>query len=198
MTPGVRGSIVKVVLEESKRTLSPTACSRVLAKLSSEELQLVDRARSYTWVPLTTHLRLLTALRDELGDRAYRELAKKGSTAAFQESSFKALIDGAFRILGVTPAGLLNNSTRAWALSYRLCGSLVIREAQERSMQLFLVGFPASGREADAFAFGVAGSLEAAIELTRHRGHATYDASGSVHRGIVFDVTWEPKPESAG
>jgi len=188
MTPSVRGSVARGGLEQSLLAMGPSAGERFRRKLPLDTLSAVEGASAFGWVPLRHHMVVLQAVRSELGDVAFRQLARDGSSKMLDESAFRTLIEAAFRMIGVSPRSLLRMASKGWDVAFRLCGTLIHREQGADGSDVVLLSFPGSGREAETFALGLAGTFDALVKMAGRSGSVQYDAHDPTR--IEFAVRW--------
>jgi hypothetical protein len=176
--------------------MGPSAGERFRRHLPADTLSVIEGASAFSWVPLRHHLVVLEAVRSELGDVAFRQLAREGSSKMLDESAFRTLIEAAFRMIGVSPRSLLRMASKGWEVAFRLCGTLIHRDLPGDASDVVLLSFPGSGREAETFALGLAGTFDALVKMAGRSGVVEFDAHDPTR--IEFMVRWVEASRAPG
>jgi hypothetical protein len=182
--------VARSTLAQALRELPEGIAQRVRTGCAPGVLAAIDVGGGLSWVSLQHHLDVLRTIRRVVGDARFRELARQGSARTLDESAFRPLVESAFRMLGVTPRGLLRMASQGYNLSFRLCGSLLCNEVSPTSCRVLLLGLPLEGQDAETFCLGLAGTFESLVEMAKERGRVSINAAESSPGRVVFDVAW--------
>jgi hypothetical protein len=193
MTPAVRAHVSQVLLRAGTERLSPDAIGALRIAMPPGAFEIVESSSAFAWIPLASHLLLVEGLRRALGDEEYRERMRLATTSLLEDAMLRGLVDAAVRHVGATPNGLLRFASAGFGATFRACGTLIHREIDRGRARVLLVGFPVDASVTGTFALGLAGSLDAVIELAGQVGRTSIVAEESSSERVTFELAWGPR-----
>jgi len=168
--------------------LFPAAEPRVRERLSPLVRQAIEAAFRLDYLPVMVDLEVTAAIRDEVGARGARLVAREGYRRTLNGKLLGNLVHSAVVLFGNTPPGLLKWAGRGYGLICRDCGELRLESAGERQAELRLEQLPPE-LILPSYLDTMAGSLEAYFDLTGVEGEAIYDPWPG---GARFTLHWTP------
>jgi hypothetical protein len=168
----------------------PAAEPRVRERLSPLVRQAIDAAFRLDYLPVMVDLEVTAAIREELGARGSRLVARERLRRAFNGSLLSNLVRSAVALFGNSPTGLLKWAGRGYGLICRDCGELRLVSASERQADLRLEKLPPE-LNLPSYLEALAGSLEAVYDLSEVDGEVEYEPWPG---GARFTLNWTPRP----
>jgi hypothetical protein len=191
--PEIQARHTRTVLE-ALGELFPAAEPRVRARLSPLVRQAIDAAFRLDYLPVMVELEVVAAIREELGSRGSRMVAREGLRRTLKGSMLAGLVHSATVLFGNTPAGLLKWAGRGYGRVTRDCGELRLEKATECSAEVRLEKLPAE-LNLPSYLDAVGGALEAFFDVCEVKGEITYDPWPG---GARYTLTWTPQVPSRG
>lgn len=151
----------------------PDRAERIRARLRPETEAAIASATRLDWLPFAANLELIEAVHAEGGEPAVREWARRALLRTARAPLLKPIVDGAVRLFGLEPGGVLRFAPRVWEIVFRHCGEMEVAP-REREARLSLVRLPPPARH-HPFLISVAGAVEATCEICRVKGQATVE-----------------------
>jgi hypothetical protein len=174
---------------EALRELFPAAEPRVHERLSPLVRQAIEAAFRLDYLPVLVDLEVTAAIRDEVGARGSRLVAREGFRRTLNGNMLGSLVRSAVVLFGNTPPGLLRWAGRGYGQICRDCGELRLESAGERQAELRLEKLPPE-LNLPSYLDTMAGSLEAYFDLTGVDGEVVYDPWPG---GARFSLRWTPR-----
>jgi hypothetical protein len=169
--------------------LYPAAEQKVLERLSPLVRQAIEAAFRLDYLPVMVDLEVTAAIREEVGPRGSRLVAREGLRRTLNGKLLSGLVRGAVALFGNTPPGLLKWAGRGYGQICRDCGELRLESASERQADLRLEKLP-DELNLPSYLDTMAGSLEAFFDLTGVDGEAQYEPWPG---GARFTLNWTPR-----
>lgn len=186
--PAMRASHMKSNLQ-ALRDLGPDNERRVRELVSPATLATIDDNPRTSWLPVELDVELTDAIDQVMGREGTRRWSKEALLKSMEGPLLRPIIDAALRLFGVTPASVFGFLPRAWGAVYRDCGTIELGDVAESSLHVLYRGVP-DAMAADAYLDGIAGALEAVLELCKKSGRVTVEpVQGGQTR---FVVEWSP------
>jgi hypothetical protein len=190
MPPECKGSYARSLLA-AVDTLGGSTAAAIRHATPPEAIARIESAVATEWIPFEHYQAVAEAVRKELGDAQNRRFWHKVTARNFASPLLHHLIEGAVRVFGMSPAGLLKIAPRGRDLMVRGCGTLTFTNGSElRSGVLVLDHFPPS-----LFATGttleiVGATFEGFFEIAHTRGTVTVTEQDPTRARAVFLVRW--------
>lgn len=129
----------------------------------------VEAAEPTSRIPAEWDVMVVRTLAQVLGREAMRRVARTTMVDALSGPQLGALLTGALRLFGATPAGLYRWAGRAWGHVTEGCGTLKLDRAEGQEAWLLIDGMPPSLADPD-YLEAVAGTLEAIFDVCQVDG----------------------------
>lgn len=169
--------------------LFPAAEPRVRERLSPLVRQAIEAAFRLDYLPVMVDLEVTAAIRDEVGARGSRLVAREGLRRTLNGNMLGNLLRSAVVLFGNTPPGLLRWAGRGYGRICRDCGELRLESADEREAELRLEKLPPE-LNLPSYLDTMAGSLEAFFDVTGVEGEVHYEPWPG---GARFTLRWTPR-----
>lgn len=195
MSPGPPG---RVRAAHSRGTLhvlqllEPDRLPAVLARLAPEVREALQGAPSTSRTPAAWDVALVRAEVEVLGRDAMRRVARATMVDALSGPQLGALLAGALRLFGATPAGLFRWAGRAWGHVTEGCGELKLDRAEGSEAWLVIDRMPAELADPE-WLEAIAGTMEAVFDVCRVAGDVSVVPRAD---GGRFHARWDPAPLS--
>lgn len=191
--PAIRASMTKGILSmvDQLPGLLPT---RIREAVGDDSVEAIEEALPVAWVPLGTQMRLVEEVRRQLTtDARYHRFWREHMVHSLKQPVLRAAFEGAKRVFGVGPRGLLRVSARTWAGISRGCGTLHLEPSVEGVHQVSVVldDFPREQFRSGTFAEGYVGSFRGVLDATDQRGHVHMTAFEPAKGRAVYEVSWK-------
>jgi hypothetical protein len=160
---------------------------RVRESLKPETLEAVENAWSASWLPLGHDVEVTSAFFRLAGVERGCEAMRRNMAETFQKPTLRPLIDGAIRLLGLSPGKLLGWAPRIWPLIFRDAGGLRVEVGDGRAT-LWLERLPPEVADHRDYLMGTAAAIAAVFDLTSVTGDCRLGEHG---RGAArFELEW--------
>jgi hypothetical protein len=174
---------------EALHDLYPSAEAKVLERVSPLVRQALGAALRLDYLPVMVDLEVAAAIRDELGSRGARAVARESLRRTLHGNLLGGLVRLATVLFGRTPSGLLRLSERGYAQICRDCGTLRLASAGEKEAELRLDHLPQE-LNLPSYLDAMAGALEAFFDLCGVEGEVRFDPWPG---GARFVLHWTPR-----
>ncbi len=170
--PEIRAAQTQSLLAAVRR-LPPPDGNRILEAIGPRDIDEAKEPLPVAWVPMALHMRISDAIRDVVGPERNVEVWREAMRHSFDRPILKSFVALTIGIFGVTPRGLIHRADKLNELITRGCGDFSITDEGEREAILTLTGFPADRFRFVCYVEGLAGCIEATLDVSR--------AVGTVH-----------------
>ena len=188
--PVVRAAVARAFFETVKST-EPSLLTQLAAVGTVDIFEAIDETAHEGWVPLRRHSQLNDAALQIIGVRAFRAVWRGAMLRLCEESTLKPLFDGAIRLFGRTPDGLIKIGPRAWSQLLRAAGEIVLDPAQASGLACVrLVGLPADVFAGGSFVEALAGCFEAFSDLCDVKGEVAITRRIPAEGSAVYVLSW--------
>ncbi|NUP06773.1 MAG: hypothetical protein HOW73_12025 [Polyangiaceae bacterium] len=167
--PEIRAALTQSLLAALRRLPSGEG-KRILQAIPAHDIEEATAALAIGWLPMSLHMRISDAIRDAVGPERNVEVWRWTMRDAFGRPLLKSFVALTTGIFGVTPRALFRRAEKLNELITRSCGTFSYEEENERGGTLTLTGFPAHRYRFICYVEGLAGCLEAAVDLGRMPG----------------------------
>lgn len=164
----------------------------ILTKVDPATLETVRRASKLAWVPYAVLAPVHEAVFVSVGADRYVDFWRAYSVGAVESSLFAALFEGALRIFGRRPGGLLRWLGRSWEVSTRGLGHVECQIAEDHAA-VIVTGVASTARR-ESTMLATKGAVLAVLELTHHRGEAEIDGAGLPDGAYTIHTRWIARP----
>jgi hypothetical protein len=149
----------------------PAAEGKAIANaIGPADIELAKSFLPVAWLPMSLHMRISDAVRDVVGPERNVAVWRETMRHAFDRPLLKSFVALTTGIFGVTPTALLNRAEKLNVLITRDLGELSFESERDRRGVLSLSGFPAHRYRFICYVEGLAGCLEATLDLSRVTG----------------------------
>jgi hypothetical protein len=163
--PAVRARWTRGILRETRAL--PRA-QQILDRLEPADVQRIEQAASYDWLPIEVDLRLSRSIHETLGSSGFVALVRRAALENLRSPLLRALAMGG-RMLGRN--ALMVVLPKGWQIVVRNCGRVhVARDVRRQFTQVELMGVPPPIRDQMAFRLGIAGALAACMDFGGYVG----------------------------
>jgi len=163
--------------------------ARVRASLKPEALEEIENAWAAGWLPFAYDVELTSAFFRLAGVERGCETMRKNMAATFHKPALRPLIDGAVRLLGLSPGKLLRWAPRIWPLLFKDAGEMHV-EAGEGKATVRLSELPPGVSENRDYLRGTASSIAAIFDLVGVEGESRLAEHGDGE--ARFELSWTP------
>lgn len=170
--------------------LEPGRLPEVLARLDPATLRALEEAPGSARTPAAWDVALVRAQVEVLGLDAMRRVARAAMVDALSGPQLGALLTGALRLFGATPAGLYRWAGRAWGHVTSGCGDLRVERAEGQEAWLVISGMPPELAHPE-WLEAVAATMEAVFDVCRVDGEVAVSPRSD---GGRFHARWRPRP----
>ncbi len=168
----------------------PAADKRaVLDAIGAESVERALATLPVGWLSMSLHMHISDAIRSVLGPARNVEVWRDAMRFSFDRPLLRSFVALTTGIFGVSPRALLQRSDKVYDLLTRRCGSLSFEPTSERAASVTLVGFPAHRYQFICYVEGLAGCLEATLDLCRAAGKVSV-VDQSEHGRVRYAVNW--------
>ena len=174
---------------ELLRDRSPEEADRVVAALGPEALADLETAAPLAWLPAERDVEMATVLDQVLGRDRARLLAREIVLRDLRSGLLARLVEGAVKLFGLTPAGILHWMPRGFSAIVRGAGALRVEPLGPTATRLVFDDLHPSVASA-CWLGALAAGTGAVLDLTRHQGTVEIEQLGPVQARWV--VRWEP------
>jgi hypothetical protein len=169
--------------------LFPAAAARIRERLSPLVRQAIEAAFRLDYLPVMVELEVVSAIREELGPRGSRAVAREGLRRTLQGNLLAGLVSSAVVLFGNTPAGLLKWVGRGYSRICRDCGELRLVESSEETAEVRLENLPPE-LNLPSYLDALGGGLEAFFDICQVEGEVLYDPWPG---GARYLLSWRPR-----
>lgn len=166
--------------------------ARIRDAMPTDVLEWIDAATRVNWFPVQTDIALTEAVARCAGAEGLARWSADTMRRSFEGPMLKPIVDGAIRIFGLSPAGMLKFAPTAWAHIYRNCGALEYKVLRPGAVELHNTGAAAQVVHSEAYLTGVTASIGAVLDVCRAKGEGTYRREAEDH--LVFRFDWRSGP----
>lgn len=152
------------------RRLPPSDGHKILDAIGEGDVEEAKAKLPVAWLPMSLHMRISDAVRDVVGPEQNVAVWRETMRYSFDRPLLKSFVALTTGIFGVTPRGLFNRAEKLNELITRGCGEMSFSDMGEREGVLTLTGFPAHRYRFICYVEGLAGCLEATINMGRALG----------------------------
>lgn len=185
--PEVRVAQLKADLEVLHE-IWPDRVERIRARLRPETLRAIESATRLDWMPFAVDLEVVEAVHAEGGEAGTREWSRRALLRTARAPLLKPLVDGAVRLFGLEPGGVLRFAPRVWGTIFRHCGEMEVT-AGEREARVSLLRLPPPVRH-HPFLVSIAGAVEAVCEICRVTGQVDFEPREPGSDRADFSLRW--------
>lgn len=188
--PAYRGTLCKAVLKLLRD--DPDGANDVLDLVPNEHIEAVDRFRGLGWLDSEILDSINAAQIKAHGSERFIDFWRNYTVNAVDGPLLGPLIQGALRIFGSNPGGLIGWVGRAWNVTTRDYGRFDnVSAATGATLTLRDLHRNAPVQQV---ALSTTGSLQGLMELAGYEGEISIDQERLKRdRVVVFRVTWSPK-----
>lgn len=174
-----------------QRALSSAATREMAERFALRDV--IEQKIGTDWVPAEVHMAFNEELRRTLGDEGYQEFWRAVMREVFDGPLLRPAVGSIVRLFGLTPAALARHAPRFWPQFARDAGELSFEGVEGELARLRLSGFPREHFESLTFIIGLAGTMRAYLDLTRHEGTSSWQVV-DVERGEArFTLRWRAR-----
>ena len=166
----------------------PDRAGRIRARLRPETLAAIESATRLDWMPFAADLEVVEAVHAEGGDAATREWSRRALLRTAKAPLLKPLVDGAVRLFGLEPGGVLRFAPRVWGTIFRHCGDMEVAGG-EREARVSLLRLPPPVRH-HPFLVSIGGAVEAVGDICRVKGQVTFEPRAAASDRADFVMRW--------
>ena len=185
--PQIRVAQLKADLEVLPE-IWPDRAGRIRVRLRPETLLAIESATRLDWMPFAVDLEVVEAVHAEVGDDGVREWSRRALLRTARAPLLKPLVDGAVRLFGLEPGGVLRFAPKVWGTIFRHCGDLEV-VGGDREARVSLVRLPPAVRH-HPFLVSIAGAVEATGEICRVQGRVTFEPRAASSDRADFVLRW--------
>jgi hypothetical protein len=167
--------------------------ARVRARLAPETVRTLEEASSVSYVPVSLDVEVTECLFAEAGAERACEVMRENLSLTFESPLLAALVSGALRLLGRSPARVLGWSAKFWSQLYRDAGTLSYFPETTSSGRLELRDLPECLVASRNYLIGMAAALGAAFELLGVEGDAQLGRVDAAARRADIQLSWKPR-----
>lgn len=185
--PAYRGALCKAVLRQLRE--QPGWGAGVLGRVPHEVTSTLAAANGLGWLPAQLLDTLNQALLEVAGEDEYVGFWRRHTVASVDTRLLGPLFQGAIRIFGLEPGGLIGWFGRAWEVTTRDYGHIITRQG-EASVAVELLELPRRGR-LRTVALSAKGSVHGIMQITKRSGMVHVDSSKLESAGrVVLEASW--------
>ncbi len=163
---------------------------RVLAAVDPRHLVVIRTASKLAWIPAVALDDLMAAYLDEAGGAGYLDFWRRYTLGSVDSPLFGALFNGALRIFGRSPAGLLKWIGRAWEVTTHEYGHIEV-DTDPEVVVIRVLDIPAAGRR-PTVPLSTQASVIGVIEFTDRVPLVTAETADFTHTGAyTITARWE-------
>ncbi|MBK6922596.1 MAG: hypothetical protein IPH07_34725 [Deltaproteobacteria bacterium] len=189
-----RGAVCHGVLTALERLPHGAA---VLAAVAPEAVERIRRSGKLAWIPSDALVSINCAHLEIAGTEQYLDFWRRYVVGSVDNSLYSALFDGALRIFGRNPNGLLKWLGRSWELSSRGLGTVEVVPGVNEC-QIVVTEIPEVHRLV-AIALSTQGSVMGVLDVARHPGEVTIDLAKLAQGSYTAVARWrEPLARDRG
>lgn len=191
MSPGQPGRVRAVHSQGTLHVLQllePGRLPEVLARLAPEVREALTAGPATGRTPAAWDVALVRAEVEVLGRDAMRRVARAAMVDALSGPQLGALLTGALRLFGATPAGLYRWAGRAWGHVTEGCGELKLDRTEGCEAWLVIERMPAELADPE-WLEAIAATLEAIFDVCRVAGDVSVVPRPD---GGRFHARWDP------
>jgi hypothetical protein len=166
--------------------LGPELEARVRARQRAS-IELIERAPRMAWLDVRFDAELMEAIAAEGGLIAVHKLNSEAITKTIEGPLLRPLVEGAFKLFGVTPSSLVRWTRHAYLQIYRECGDVTVND--ERTL-VSVLGLPPQLRASLPWLEGIAGALDGTVRVCRGAASVTYRVSSTDSTRVDFSVAY--------
>ncbi len=166
----------------------PERAGRIRARLRPETLAAIESATRLDWMPFAVDLEVVEAVHAEGGDGGVRQWSRQALLRTARAPLLKPLVDGAVRLFGLEPGGVLRFAPKVWVTIFRHCGDMEVAGGAGEA-RVSLVRLPPPVRH-QPFLTSIAGAVEAVCDICRVRGSVAFEPRAPSSDRADFAVRW--------
>ncbi len=185
--PQVRVAQLKADLEVLPE-IWPDRAERIRARLRPDTMAAIEAATRLDWMPFAVNLEVVEAVHAEEGDAGTRAWSRRALLRSARAPLLKPLVDGAVRLFGLEPGGVLRFAPRVWETVFRHCGDMEVAGGESEA-RISLVGLPPALRH-HLFLVSIAGAVDATCDICRVRGQSSLEPRAPASDRADFVLRW--------
>lgn len=162
--------------------------ARVRAELKPDTLEAIENAWSAAWIPLAHDVELSLAFCRVAGTEEACAAMRRNMAEAFHKPMLRSVIDGAVRILGLSPGKLVRWAPRIWPLVMKDAGVMRVESQEDGAATVWLEGLPPLIADEGDYLAGTAAAIAAVFDLAGTAGHCRLVEHG--HGRARFALIW--------
>lgn len=170
--------------------LEPGRLPEVLARLDPAAIRALEESPGAARTPAAWDVALVRAEVEVLGLEAMRRVSRAAMVDGLSGPQLGALLTGALRLFGATPAGLYRWAGRAWGHVTTGCGELKLERAEGQEAWLIVGGMPSELAQPE-WLEAIAACMEAVFDVCRVDGQVSVTPRSD---GGRFHARWRPRP----
>jgi len=179
---------------ETLGELFPAAEPRVRERLTPLVRQAIEAAFRLDYLPVMVELEVVAAIREELGSKNARKVAREGLRRTLKGNLLAGLVSTAVVLFGNTPGGLLKWVGRGYGRICRDCGELRLEASGESHAEVRLENLPPE-LNLPTYLDAVGGALEAFFDVCEVQGEVQHDPWPG---GARYTLRWTPRAAPRG
>lgn len=190
MTPQTKATFAHSI-QVAIASLPPAQAAAIREKAGAAWLQ-ISQAPSIAWIDEVPYNALTGAAREVLGDAAMRELFRFLGRRVTHTVSFQQLMEGAIRLMGLSPHTLLKVMPRGRESVVRNSGTMTYERVSARCARLRLRDFPPSTYSSGTTVILLAGTMLGLVDLAGYSASVKVDLEDvDLQNGhTTFVVSW--------
>jgi hypothetical protein len=165
--------------------------TEIVARIGGAAIERVKGTLPVLFLPMSLHMHISDCIRDVVGPERNVEIWRETMVTSFGRPFLKSFVAMTISIFGVTPTGLLNRAENVYEHITRRTGRLSFTPSasSDREGRMDLRGFPADRYRFICYVEGLAGCLEATLDICKTPGTVRvleHDPKGDVTYGIAW------------
>lgn len=186
--PGVRGRYMKTFVEAVYRL--PDAEREAIRDKSAAWLDPIANAGPLEWLPFAANLEMTRNVAAVLGPRRTHDFFEALTTASFQTTLMRGLVNTVVAVVGHDPGRYLDWMQKGFGLIFRDFGTWTILERSEMRAVIEVVGLPDACFEDDVWLDSVSSSFHALFGIAKCTGAVTIPERDPARGRARFRLTW--------
>jgi hypothetical protein len=137
----IRAGFARTAMKRAA-ALSPALAQHLRQRLGPTLSYEFDEAPLLGWMPYEIDVAMAEGVQEELGREGRRGFVIGNTHAVADEPALRPLVQGAFRVFGVTPEAILRMTPQLWKIAYKNVAELSVGAASSsgRTRTVTLVG----------------------------------------------------------
>jgi hypothetical protein len=184
----VRAPLTKSIVELLDR--QPGDVPRAVRARARAEIERVEGCSRVDWIPLGIQLRILAALREEVGPQSFEAFVTKHFSTTVEQPFVRGMFETAVRLFGFAPSAVLRVFPKTWSTISRGCGEVHIPEIAATGTLIRVTELPVEQEHVELFVSGFRATFQGILDAFDRPGVVVMLSYDRASRTSTYRATW--------